>query len=816
MEVYLQAGQHNAALKQYQTCEQLLRRQLNLDPQPETRALFKKIRKRDMKPVQPEKLTETVAPKHNLPSQLSSFIGREKEQEEIINILTKNRLVTLAGVGGIGKTRLALQVGQKLLPDYANGIWFIPLDSLSDPMLVPQTVALVFDIQETVDRSLIEKLTGFLHDKTTLLILDNCEHLLDACVQMVTTLLQKCLNIRILVTSRATLNVAGEAIYYLPSLLVPEQEVRVEKYPEYESVRLFTDRAALALSSFSLSTENVSAVVEICRKVDGIPLAIELAAARVNIMQVEEILKQLQQSFVFLASDNQNILPRQQTLQASMDWSWGLLAESEQIFLCQLSVFTGGWTLDSAEAVCDGDVLTLTSALVKKSLIMVEQESGRETRYGFHEIVRQYVHGKLVGTNIEKIYSRHLKYFLRLAERATAEFVDPTWRWISRLNDERDNIRAALKWANQTDVEAGLYLSGRLRRYWESSNVREGIQWLETFENKPESKNFPLARAYALHTLGWLVTWLQQFDKARSVTEESLALFRVAADLRGEADALVSLANIEQFFDKHDAAAALLQRSLDLSRSLNDPWREANAYCLLGWDPRDWPRRFKYWENAVLLYRQTGDQIALANVLGILGQFRVLNGDIELGEKYIDEALPLWESGRKANIWESPKVAKSSIALIRGEPEQAYILLEEARQSAKEKGNRMSYLWARVRLGYAALRSGRLEEARDLFVETARDFQKDRYIIGVVFTLEGMASLYVIVDKQELAALLIGWADSTREKVHDTRPPLEQADVDQIIAACLAKMGEVAFSEAYDEGQKMTLDEAVAYALNER
>jgi tetratricopeptide (TPR) repeat protein len=591
----------------------------------------------------------------------------------------------------------------------------------------------------------------------------------------------------------------------------------VDSLAEYEAIRLFTERATLALSSFSLTEANVQSVVEICRKVDGIPLAIELAAARVDILQVDEILKQLHQSFALLASESKVILPRQQTLQASMDWSWGLLSEAEKIFLQQLSVFAGGWTLESAQTVCDGEVLPLTSALVKKSLIVVDQEARRETRYHFHEIVRQYVHGKFTETGPgEQIYTRHLHYFLNLSERAQTELRGPARvDWMERLNDERNNLRAALHWADQTNTEAGLYLAARLRRYWESSNLREGIHWLENFLSRPGSNDFPLARAHALHTYGWLLTWLQQFDKARSVTEESLALFRTAGDLQTEADALVSLGNIKQFLYEPDSALKLFQQSLTLAHSLNDPWREANAYFFLGWDRRDFQGAMSFWEKALSLYRKTGDQIAVANLLGMLGQFRVLNGDIELGETYIDEALLLWKTNHRANIWQNPRIVKSLVALTRGDYEQAYTLLEEALLAARETGNRMSYLWVRVRQGYAALRLGRLEEARSVFMETAHDFHKDGYTIGTVFALEGMAALYAAVGKLELAAHLIGLADATRENVKDARPPLEQADVDQIIAACLAKMGEVAFSDAYEKGQKMTLEETVNLALAE-
>jgi predicted ATPase/DNA-binding SARP family transcriptional activator len=817
MEVYLQAGQHSAALKQYQACEQLLRKELGIDPQPETRNLYKKIRKGELKAGPVEKETEKVTPQTNLPSQLSTFIGRDQQQDQITNLIAKHRLVTLVGAGGIGKTRLALQMGQKLLNHYPNGVWFIGLDSLSDPTLVPQTIASVFNVRESPNRPITETLIDSLLEKTALLIFDNCEHLLEACAQLIATLLQICPNLKILATSRETLNLPGEAIYYMPPLSIPEQDVAMEGLTEYESIRLFTERAALAQSSFTLKKENARTVVEICRKVDGIPLALELAAARVNMLKVEEILKQLNDSFALLASDSRTILPRQQTLQASMDWSWGLLNESEQVFLQQLSVFAGGWTLESAQAVCEGDVLGLISALVKKSLIVVHQETRRETRYRFHEIVRAYALEKLVQSgNQENIRTRHLNYFVHLSKQAELELRGPTRvEWMERLNEERNNIRAALHWADKTDVEAGLHLSSRLMRYWESSNLQEGRQWLKNFIHKPESKDFPRARAHALHTYSWLLTWLQKFDEAYSVAEESLGLFSAANDREGEVDALISLENILQFKDKMEASIELGEEALVLSQSIGDLWREANSLNYLGWGYSNFERRLPYWKRAITLYRQVGDQINLANLLGLLGQFQVLNGDIELAEKNLTEAMQLWQSNKRANVWENPKIAKSLIFFMRGDYEQAQALLQEIIVSAEETGNLIAQLWAEVRLGHVALHAGNLSEADELLGKTAKAFGKDGYTIGAVFALEGMAGLYVTVGKVEQAARLIGWADRMRMKIKDPRPNFEQANVDKIVAACLAKMGEVAFSDAYDEGQKMTLDEAVAYVLGE-
>lgn len=753
----------------------------------------------------------------NLPAALTSFIGRENEQDEVIDLLAKNRLVTLAGAGGIGKSRLAQQVGEKLLNDYPHGVWFVSFDSLSDPSLVPQTIASIFDIREEPNRSAIEILKNILRQKTMLLILDNCEHVLTACAQLIKTLLLHCPDLKILVTSREILNMEGEATYYLPSLSLPENEqAPPEKMDKFESVRLFEERAALAFSSFRLTKQNTQTVGHICRRVDGIPLAIELAAARVDILQVDEICKQLEHCFDLLVRNSRTALPRHQTMRTSMDWSWGLLTLSEQTFMRQLSVFAGGWTLESAQAVCEGDALNLTNALVRKSLIMVNQEAGRETRYRFHEVVRQYAREKLAQAGEEEnIRTRHLKYFLLFSEQAEPALKGPTQiEWFARLNDERDNLRAALEWADKTDPEAGLYLSGRLLLHWESFDFLEGNYWLSKFLQKPESHAHPRARAKALYAHGRVLDFLAQPDAARSSAQECLVLYRAVGDRHGEVDGLLRLA-----WETSDPTEklTLIQRALALAQSLGDVRRQADAFGYLGWlGPAErFADRFVQWEKAITLARASGDWLSLADRLYTVGRFLILNGDVETAQKHLDESKALYRQLNRRLAEAKFLPAYGQIALLQSDFKKARACFQEYAKICAEFGNRKDYLWAHVNLGYVALREGNFNEAYRNFAETAYNFQNDHNIEGVIFTLEGMAGLYVATDEPVTAARLIGWADALREQIKDGRPLLEQADVDQLIAACLMKMGEVAFSDAYDEGRVMTPDEAVTYALNE-
>jgi len=409
--------------------------------------------------------------------------------------------------------------------------------------------------------------------------------------------------------------------------------------------------------------------------------------------------------------------------------------------------------------------------------------------------------------------TRHLKYFVQLAEQAEIGLRGPEQTtWYLHVNDEHDNLRAALDWAGKTDIEAGLYISGRLGEIWGVLDVHEGIRWLTDFLQQPKSKEYPRARAKALRTQAWLLTWLFQFQQAQVAAEESLALCAVAHDQPGEIDALYELGRIHSLQYEKTEQLRLFEKALALSQSLGDQWREARVLRHLGLRLND-PG---YGEKAATLYRELGDQRSLANTLADLGVFNLDNGNIELAQKYIDESELLSQSNKKADIWMLGNSVKSMIAFRQADYKQARALLQERLLVARETGNRVSYLWAQVRLGHIAVRDNHASEARNIFAESAREFQKDKSVIGVAFTLEGLAGLFITVGKSELAARLIGWADATRKQIEDPRPKLEQADVDKIIVACIENMGKALFNEMYEEGKTMTFDEAVAYALEER
>jgi predicted ATPase/DNA-binding XRE family transcriptional regulator len=747
----------------------------------------------------------------NLPAALTTFIGREKELAEVASLTKKHRLATLIGSGGVGKTRLSLKVGEMVLNDYTDGVWLVELAALNEPEFLPQTVAAVFGIPSSSSTSPMESLLHFLKPKTVLLILDNCEHLLDACARLVDTLLKNCPHLKILGTSREALGMLGEASYRVPSLGVPDLQLLLGKIQECESVRLFEERAALVQTDFLLTVDNALSIAQICQRLDGIPLAIELAAVQVNTLSPAEIAAQIDDCFHILTSGNRAALPRQQTIRASIDWSWDLLSDAERVFLRRLSVFAGGWTLESAHAISDGDIQGLTNALVRKSLIVVDQEAMCEKRYRFHEIVRQYLRDRLSEAGEEEIFrTRHLGYFLQLSELAEPNLKGPLQaEWLSRLNTERDNLYAAMEWAGATNIEAGLYLAGRLHRFWENYGLREGEHWLAEFVQKPEAKNHPYAKANALLTRGWLLCWLGNPAIAHLAAEECLGLFQANHDIKGEIDALTLLANTTG----KEADKELLQQALLQAQALGDLWRQGRILSRLGWVDDNYQNRSSSWRQAISLFRETGDIELLSTYLGALGSFELSNGNIESAREMLDEAIkyPInVKIGRRNYL-----AALGRIESMRGDFEKARSFLEEGMNTTEEYGDRDEYLSYRTHLGYLYLRQGKISEARVTFDEIVQEHYQVKNRKGITFALEGLASLCVVIGNLKRAARLIGWADAWRKETGDRRPLLEQADVDKIIQACMVQMGEAVFAEAYGAGQKMSIEQAVTSALEE-
>src|SRR6266508_2229186 len=432
----------------------------------------------------------TNQPITNLPTPLTTFVGREREQSEVIRLISKHRLVTLTGSGGVGKTRLAIQVVAGVRNRFPDGVWFLDLAPLIDPVLVPNTLATVIGLRESAELGFTNHLINYFHSRTALVIFDNCEHLIESCAQFVHSLLSACENLSILVTSREALRVAGEIPHRVPSLEIPglDGEPAIDTLKKTESVQLFVERAAVSSPGFLINSRNAFTVAGICQRLDGIPLAIELAAARVNVLTVEQILMRLNERFNLLTGGFRSAFPRHQTLHAAIGWSYNLLSEKERTVFRRLAVFSGGWTLEAAEAVCNGngiepvEVLDLLSGLVNKSLVFVEIVQG-QSRYRRLQMIREYALALLNKSDEMSIVClSHLNFFAEMVFETERNLTGPEEAfWYERLDSELDNLRTALIWFEQLEyVEIRLRFAAGLWRYWKnrgkSSEGRAYIQ----------------------------------------------------------------------------------------------------------------------------------------------------------------------------------------------------------------------------------------------------------------------------------------------------------------------------------------------------
>jgi predicted ATPase/class 3 adenylate cyclase len=777
---------------------------------------------------------KTLEPTHtNLPIQLTSFIGRKKEMIAVNALMKANRLITLTGAGGAGKTRLSLQIAAGLLDSSADGIWFVELASLADAALIQQAVASTLGLHEESNRPLLDVLTNYLRPKNTLLILDNCEHLIEAAARFAEHMLHNCPNLRLLVSSRETLGIPGEAAYRVPSLSIPNPSIAysVTDLTTIESVRLFIERAQAVTTDFALSNENAPAIAQICSRLDGIPLAIELAAARVKMLRVEQIAARLDDCFRLLTGGSRTALPRQQTLRALIDWSYNLLSEAECVLLRRLSVFAGGWTLETAEQVCSNrfpaehqsfGVLDLLSQLVNKSLVVVDADKGPEIRYHLLETVRQYAREKLSesgeGMAVRDV---HLQCFLALAERAEPDLIgSKALEWQKHLDSELDNIRAALEWSLNRDAQIGLGLASALMRYWPTHNhSQEGIDWLSQLLRQPSAFVGNLVRAKALIVLAWLSqsNWQSEGMVSKPLAEEGLALYRELGDQRGIAFALLILGESLAIHDNTAGARASLLESLKIYRSLGDKWGIAQTLANLGLvtgDGRDYLQGRAYLEESLAIYKDLHWELGIALRLANLGWLAAQCGDYAPARRWLSEAIEIF---RRLGVFDDLPYATEQlgvIALREGDYEQARAYLEECISLLRENGHDVD-LWIFAHLGYVALRQGDTARARSLFIKVQQGFKESKSKIGMIYIVEGLASLAVLQGQPVRAIRLFAWADVMRKTVGDARPANEQADVDRDLAAIRAQLDEATIVAAQAAGRAMTLDEAVAFALQE-
>jgi predicted ATPase/DNA-binding SARP family transcriptional activator len=674
---------------------------------------------------------ESKRPSPNLPFLLSSFVGREREMDQIKRLLATTRLLTLTGPGGCGKTRLAVEVAADLAEHFGGDVRLVELASLSDPTLVAQSVAGVLGLREQPGRTLTESLVDYLRPRRLLLVLDNCEHLIAACAALAATLLHAAPELRILATSREALQVPGEALWVVPSLSLPDLHhlPSSERLLEYDAIRLFVDRVTETMPTFTLTAQNAQTVARLCHRLDGIPLALELAAARVRFLSLEQLLHRLEGNLHLLRGQSRTSLPRQQTLQATIEWSYALLTEQERLLFCRLAVFAGGFTLEAAESVCAGagiapeEVLEGLAQLVNKSLVVVI-EQGEDPRYRLLETVRQYAQEKLAATaEALTVKTRHAHYFLALAEHA-----EPHLRsagrapWLERLEREHDNLRAALGWAReQGEAELGLRLAGTFSWFWYfRSYLSEARDWLASLLAVASAERRTPARALALFGAGAMAWTLGEYAASRVALTESVDIWREHPNKQQLAYSLTFLGLMDGLCGEYQAALAHHEESMALFREVGDRWGLGLMLYWLGdlfRQQRNHPAAQSRYEESLAAFREIGDQWGQATALQGLGAVAYRHHEYALARRHLEEALAFRrEAGDRWLIAQTLNTL-GMVALTEGDAQRAAAAIEESLALYRELGDKLGLIAALRSASAYAERQGNTERAEQLLTE---------------------------------------------------------------------------------------------------
>jgi predicted ATPase/DNA-binding CsgD family transcriptional regulator/DNA-binding XRE family transcriptional regulator len=689
-------------------------------------------------------------PAHNLPAELSSFVGRERELAALRDLLVSERLLTLVGVGGVGKTRIALRLALECVANYPDGVWLAELAPLADPSLLAKAVASALGIPEQPRRPLQTVLVDVLNAKRLLLVLDNCEHLVGACADLANTLLRACPHLRILATGREQLGVPGEVGWSVPPLSLPSAEDRssAEELSGSEAVRLWVERARTQQPGFAVSGADLLFVAEACRRLDGLPLAIELAAARLNVLAPEEIVIRLADRYRLLTRGSRTGTARHQTLEAAIAWSYELLSSPEQTVFRRLAVFAGGWTLDVAESICAGgsiraeDVLDLLTHLVEKSLVVVDAPTSGQRRYRQLETIRQYAAHKL-GTSSEAaaLKDRHAEWFLKLAEGAESARLRPDETdWLDRLEAEIDNLRAAVSWlAEGARLEDAARLVGALNFFWLVRGFwEEGRTTAERLLASAGPELPPLLRAKALAAAGSLAAWQGDDVAAQRALHESLQLYQVEGD-PGAATAWLDLGIAAQIRGDQDTAAMAFGEALALGRTLRDDTVVYRALYNLGEVARhraEYEHARALLEESMRISASYGDERARAYALASLGR----------------------------------------LAWMRGDYKQAVALQRDSLRLRRERRDRAGIAMSLEGLAWAAGAVGQARRAARLFGAVERLRELCGYPLPVNWRNDHQRSVMAVSSRLGPAAFRAAWAAGRAMSVDETMAELLDGD----------------------------------------
>jgi len=733
-------------------------------------------------------LKTLVSSNHNLPTQLTSFIGREKEIDELKNLIAKHRMITLTGSGGAGKTRLTMQVAAEQLSLFSGGVWFVELAPLVDPAFIVQTLLTVFKLREDPQghRTSLEILQDTLRSRTLLLILDNCEHLIEACAQVSESLLRACPKLKILASSREALGIPGEVPYRVPSLKTPSPaDLQHLDHPmEIDSIRLFVERGSTSKPDFRLTRENAPSIAQICLRLDGIPLAIELAAARVKVLSTEQIASRLDDRFRLLTGGARTALPRQQTLRAMIDWSYSLLSESEKVLFRRLAVFTGGWTLEAAEFVCGEDTLDLMAHLVDKSLVIGEESNG-EVRYHRLETIRQYSRERFFETEeVEAIRDRHLAYSVQLSEEIERGLQGPGRKlWAQRSQAEQENLQTAVEWGLDRDPESSLRIAASMifGLSFGGYSIR-GFSWLRdrmsamgsTLPGLP-----PALRAKSLNAMAFVSYSVGHGLDAYDYAEQSIAYYRQLQDKRGLASALLIASLSLELSGKLDQAETFLKEALALAKS------EENGF-VISW------------------------------VLNTLARVTArLHGDVQAAWDLTEEALRLSNdmevTGHVADVYEM----RGFLAAFSGRYDEARLWFEKAMDAFREAGANFSVLLNKNNLAHLERQFGHHQQALERYRETIVGFHEVGQTGAVAHQLECFGFLAMAGDRNERALKLFAAADALRQKVSSPMTSEEQSYFDEQIKLLRQQIDAGQFDRIWATGHALAMEQALELALEE-
>lgn len=792
----------------------------------------------------PERLWQVVAPglhqdfpplqtlnavPNNLPIQVTSFIGREQEIAQAKQILLKTRLLTLTGSGGAGKTRLSLEIAAGVLDAFQDGVWFVELAPLGNPALVANSVAAALGLREEQGRSLLESIADFFRSKHALLILDNCEHLIEACAEFADALLHSSRETRILATSREALGIAGETAYRVPSLEMPNprEHLTITQLEHYAAVRLFIERATQALTTFTVTNENAPAVAQICFRLDGIPLAIELAAARVKSLPVEKIAGRLDDRFRLLTGGSRTALPRQQTLYSMIDWSHSLLSEPERALLRRLSVFAGGWTLEAAEEVCAGeniesvDVVDLLTRLVDKSLVVMEDNRGGG-RYHFLETIRQYAREKLFAAGEgEQIRERHLDYFLRFAVQAEPMLHGPEqYEWMDLLDHEHDNLRAALEWSNGEErVKRGLKLVGALKWFWDMRAYwREGREYSERLLGQPGVPANSMERAIGLSVASRMSSWLGEYRLGNQQLTELISIAREHGDtglpLLGLGIGLLG----DGIFDSDPSAgAAMLDEGITIARKLGDEWILGLLLNYRGQRSRDIndnQAALQALEESLARFNSVGDKYWTAVVAFQIGTCYFRQGEYVRARQRYQETLTFFLQTKDLLRASFALNELGEIARGDGNYDLAKRYYTQSLEISRELGIKYQIVGMLGNLGFVALHDGQIESAGRLFTDSLALAQEIEHVRGLPFGIMTFASLAAVKKQPQQAIRLFA---TTNKLLEGALMPAfahpDKAEYERYLALAREQLTEAEFNAAWQEGQALTIDQAIELAL---